>query len=194
MSNFRDIRGAEQSSARAMVKCPYCRQHRSRRTRACICCKARALPSCRPERCMILAGLTSESGLDRDRSFQSRIASRSEGSWTLCRGCFRERTAMMFLVQATRICQCRDPRHCRCYYQEQYCIIAEIISHYCGGPWTENHCWFYWRTYRWKTNRRGSWESDEGERAQEEIPQPEPWHLLPLQLAPPPRTRRWNRQ
>ena len=164
ISNFRDIRGTEQSSAQAMKKCPYCKQHRSRRTRACIRCKARALPSCRPERCMILPGL------------RTPISPGSEVAWTLCRGCFRERMAMMFLVQATRHCQrCRDPRHCQCYYQEHFFIIAEVISHYCGGPWTENLNWFYWRAYE-----RGSWKSDDGEQAQEEILDSEPWHLPPI--------------
>ena len=177
ISNFRDIRGTEQSSAQAMTKCPYCKQHRSRRTRACIRCKARALPSCRPERCMILPGL------------RIPISPGSEVAWTLCRGCFRESMAMMFLVQATRHCQwCQDPRHCQCYCQEHFIIIAEVISHYCGGPWTENLNWFYWGAYE-----RRSWRSDDGERAQEEIPDSEPWHPPPIECTSTSRTRRWTR-
>ena len=158
------------------VRCPYCRQHRSLRTRACIRCKARALPSCRPERCMILPGL------------ETPISPGSEVAWTLCRWCFRDRTAMMFLARARGTCQCRNPRYCNCYYQEQYFIIAEIISHYCGGPWTENLNWFYWRAYG-----RLTWRSDDRESAQEELERPEPWSLEQHQIVPTRRTGRWQR-
>ena len=162
-----------------MVLCPYCRKHSSTRLRSCISCRAEALPSCRPERCMILAGLTSTPGLDRNRSIQSRIVCRETGSgWTLCRWCLRERLAAIFLARAVRNCLC-EGTCVGCGKLWQYYIVADIISHYCGGPWTKALSWFYWNTYQ-GYRQLNTWKSNEGEEPQEESSQPR-------------RIRRWHR-
>ena len=162
-----------------MVLCSYCRNHSSTRLRSCISCRAGALPSCRPERCMILAGLTSIPGLDRNRSIQSRIVCRETGSgWTICRWCLRERLAAMFLALAVRNCPHAGTHgnHGRLW---QYYIVADIISHYCGGPWTKSLSWFYWNTYQ-GYRQLNTWKSNEGEEPQEEPSKPI-------------RVRRWRR-
>ena len=195
-----------------MIVCPYCKKHKSKRTRACICCKAEALPSCRPERCMILAGLTSVTGLDPNRPIQSRIVPREVGSgWTLCRRCMRDRLAAMFQAQATEACRCRD--RCKCSNLQQYYIVADIISHYCGGPWTKDLSVFYWDGYT-SYQQLNTWKSREGEEPQEETPSPEDttqyqWRMVPAssstrpnkwsrrqttQVTPPTRPSRWNRR
>ena len=157
--------------ARAMVLCPYCRKHSSARLRACICCRAEALPSCRPQRCMILAGLTSTRGLDRNRPIQSRIVRRKTGTgWTLCSWCLRERLVAMLLNQAIKNCPGGDT--CTCYgNMTKYHLVADIIRHYCGGPWTRDLSWFYWNTYR-GYYRLNTWKSNEGEEPQEEPSKP----------------------
>ena len=139
------------------ITCPYCKSHRSKRTRTCICCKAKALPSCRPERCMIVAGLTTIQGLNVEhphRHIATRFVRRTEGSWTLCRQCMQEQLIAMFAAQAERG---RGPTS-QCFPR-----IAGIISLYCGGPWTANLAWFYQQLHGFST-----WDSPEGEPPQEE--------------------------
>ena len=168
------IQGSSENKAicaRAMVLCSYCRKHSSTRLRACICCRAEALPSCRPQRCMILAGLTSIQGLDRNRPIQSRIVRRETGTgWTLCCWCLRERLAAMLLNRAIR--NCPGGNTCACYGKMwKYYLIADIISHYCGGPWTKALSWFYWNTYQ-EYYQLNTWKSNEGEEPQEEPSKP----------------------
>ena len=129
-----------------MVRCPYCRSHRSRRTRACISCRTEALPSCRPERCMILSSCV--------------VLRTARTGWTLCRRCFRDRLAAILRAQANS--SCPFGRCCtECCDWQQFYLVADIISHYCGGPWTVNLSWFYWQTYL-EYRQLNSWQSNQG--------------------------------
>ena len=136
------------------VRCPTCTNHRSTRTRACECCKVRALPSCKPERCMIIAGLNSRPGRDPHRHSSTRFVRRETGSWALCRFCMHGRLSALLLARA-RHTGLRGPSN-------RYHHIAEIISHYCGGPWTTGLSWFYWELH-WNL----TWLPQEGEYPQE---------------------------
>ena len=180
-----------------MVLCTYCKHHSSKRLRACISCRAEALPSCRPERCMILAGLTSTPGLDINRSAQARIVCReTDTGWTLCCWCLRERLAAMFRSLAIRNCRCTGI--CvKCCILHQYYIVADIISHYCGGPWIETLAQFYWDTYP-GYRLLNTWCSNEGEEPQRVPTRPvriREWQWYPVILPSPPKpivVQRWR--
>ena len=160
------------------VTCPCCKKHNSRRTRACISCRLMALPSCRPERCMIVAGLTSRTGLNPNRSIQSRFVRREQGSWTLCKFCMQMHLTYTLTARATKsgfFKPCGDQRLVTKTWNE-YCVIASIISHYCGGPWNEDLFLFYSELYH-----DFRWYSPEGEQPQLELKRPSgvSWRLRP---------------
>ena len=125
---------------------------------------------------MILSGLTSTLGLNKDRPIQSRIVRRnSESGWTLCRWCLRERLATMLQVRAAGNCTCKEI--CVCSNRlNQYYLAADIISHYCGGPWTLALSWFHWNTYQGYRQRK-TLNSYEEEKPQEDSVRPT--HLRP---------------
>ena len=125
------------------VQCSCCRGHRSRRERTCIDCHGKALPSCRPQRCMIVAGLTSARGLDPTRPIWTRFRKRpiGQGSWTLCRYCMKGNLFTFFLARA--LAQQRKAFHLSPGDLHRFTLVAEIISHYAGGPWTVDLVVFY---------------------------------------------------
>ena len=125
------------------VLCSCCQGHWSRRERTCIDCHGKALPSCRPERCMIVAGLTSARGLDPRRPIWTRFRKRpiGQGSWTLCRYCMRVNLFTFFMARA--LIQQREVPHLNLYDPGKFTLIAELICHYAGGPWTTRLVVFY---------------------------------------------------
>ena len=100
------------------VVCPSCTNHRSLRLRTCICCKRQALPSCRPERCMIMGSL--ENCPVKTRWDPARH------TWTLCKWCLIRKIAELFRAQTLQLC------------------IAGIISRFCGGPDSADFTWAPW--------------------------------------------------
>ena len=101
---------------RAMtVVCPSCNNHRSKRLRTCVCCKRQALPSCRPERCMIMGSL--ENCPVKIRWDPARH------TWTLCKWCLIRKIAELFRAQTPQFC------------------IAGIVSRFCGGPDSAGQTW-----------------------------------------------------
>ena len=71
---------------------------------------------------------------------------------------------------AARDCPCELTGECH-NNLNQYYLAADIISHYCGGPWTKSLAWFHWDTYP-GYRELDTWQSYEGENPQEVSVQP----------------------
>ena len=100
------------------VLCPSCYNHRSRRLRTCICCRQQALPSCVPERCMIM-------GSPRAHVVARQVSWWSERytTWTLCKWCLIRKIAALFKARSAQL------------------DVAGIISQFCGGPSSVDFSW-----------------------------------------------------
>ena len=115
------------------VLCPSCYNHRSRRLRTCICCRQQALPSCVPERCMIM-------GSPRAHVVASQVSWWSERytTWTLCKWCLIRKIAALFKARSAQL------------------DVAGIISQFCGGPSSVDFSWHQWYPSRSATSSYSS--------------------------------------